>query len=80
MQYIFLQKTVIAFFPPQEYGFAMRKTVRKTQTKPARATTISLRLQANHLEQLAKLASQTGTTRSALIQIAVARLLKDGVH
>jgi predicted DNA-binding protein len=42
-------------------------------------TTFSVRLSPEHLRKLDTLAESTGTTRTALIQIAVGRLLKEGL-
>ncbi len=43
------------------------------------AKTISLRLRPEQLNALDSVASQTGTTRTALIQLAIARFLQKGI-
>lgn len=51
----------------------------KAPTVKAHATTVSLRLRAKQLQALDALAVDAGLTRSALIQLAVDRLLKQGL-
>jgi uncharacterized protein (DUF1778 family) len=40
---------------------------------------VTLRLKPDQLEHLDRMAEENGTTRTALMQIAVARLLKEGL-
>jgi hypothetical protein len=47
--------------------------------KALQAKTISLRLQGQQLADLDGVAERAGTTRSALIQLAIARLLEKGL-
>ena len=47
--------------------------------RPKVGPSVSIRINPDQLQQLDKLAEAHGTTRTALIQIAVARLVKEGL-
>jgi predicted transcriptional regulator len=51
---------------------------KQTQNAPP-AKTISVRLRVAQLSALDAFARQAGTTRTALIQLAIARFLKEGI-
>ncbi len=57
----------------------MQKKSPGAPRKAKTAKTISLRLHPDQLNQLDAAASQAGTTRTALIQLAIARFLKKGI-
>ncbi|HVJ09920.1 MAG TPA: ribbon-helix-helix protein, CopG family [Acidisarcina sp.] len=58
----------------------MKQAPPKTSKKGRpQAQTVCLRVQPQQLEDLDRLADRAGTTRSSLIQLAIARLLEKGL-
>jgi metal-responsive CopG/Arc/MetJ family transcriptional regulator len=60
----------------QENNAGMRKTVAKEVPAPSQKQNVTLRLPRPKIQALDRLAERMGTTRSALIQMAIAEYIE----